>query len=119
MFKKQGSSLESTIETANGYKTYYRDYDRMGIRQPIFTCLLIISLIFSLLAIILAVGIPFSDDRDSENILIMLRNLTKIVEGHSKQITQLYKEYENLHTLVHNNNLEIEKYHDHDDNNDD
>ena len=79
MFKKQGYSIESTIETANGYKTYYRDYDRMGRRYKIFAWILIITLILSILAIILAIGIPFT-----------------VMKRQSEQITQLQNDQDNL-----------------------
>ena len=79
MFKKQGYSVESAIETANGYKTYYRDYDRMGKRNKIFAWILIITLILSILAIILAIGIPFT-----------------VMERQSEKITQLQHDHTNL-----------------------
>ena len=103
MIFKQDSSLESAIETANGYKTYYRDYDRMGMRNKIFTLIIFINLILSILAMILAIGIPFTGTvhrdteniiqenpkfTDTENILIMVHNLEKIMEKNSEGITK-------------------------------
>ena len=117
--KKQDSSLETAItaiETANGYKTYYRDYDRMGIRNKIFIWIIILNLILSILSIILAIGIPFTVNRETEepsdpsgpggsgrSIMIkepLLKNLTKMVKNNSQQITKLHQNLQKLRSRV-------------------
>ena len=111
MIFKQDSSLESAIETANGYKTYYRDYDRMGMRNKIFTLIIFINLILSILAMILAIGIPFTGTvhrdteniiqenpkfTDTENILIMVHNLEEVMEKNSERIEKLNRDLQKV-----------------------
>ena len=110
---KISSSLEYAIETENGYKTYYRPYDRMVKRIKMFPWIFLITL--SLLAIIIAIAIFFTvqffqQDGDTDTILIMLRNLTKIAEENLQQITKLQHDHENFLRLDElGNNKGIEK----------
>ena len=102
------------IETENGYKTYYsQDDSKLVTLAKINKILIIITLILSFLAIILAVAaaiaIPFIvqhfQSEDTEKILNYLQEI-KEFEHSIDHIIQ------NLETIVHANNQEIERIHD-------
>ena len=102
------------IETENGYKTYYsQDDSKLVTLAKINKILIIITLISSFLGIILAVAaaiaIPFIvqhfQSEDTEKILNYLQEIKKF-EHSIDHIIQ------NLETIVHPNNQEIERIHD-------
>ena len=102
------------IETENGYKTYYsQDDSKLVTLAKINKILIIITLISSFLGIILAVAaaiaIPFIvqhfQSEDTEKILNYLQEIKKF-EHSIDHIIQ------NLETIVHANNQEIERIHD-------
>ena len=101
-------------ETENGYKTYYsQDDSKLVTLAKINKILIIITLISSFLGIILAVAaaiaIPFIvqhfQSEDTEKILNYLQEIKKF-EHSIDHIIQ------NLETIVHPNNQEIERIHD-------
>ena len=101
------------IETENGYKTYYsQDDSKLVTLAKINKILIIITLISSFLGIILAVAaaiaIPFIvqhfQSEDTEKILNYLQEIKKF-EHSIDHIIQ------NLETIVHPNNQEIERIH--------
>ena len=101
------------VETENGYKTYYsQDDSKLVTLAKINKILIIITLITSFLAIILAVAaaiaIPFIvqhfQSEDTEKILNFLQEIKKF-EHKFEHIIQ------NLDTIVHANNQEIERIH--------
>ena len=101
------------IETENGYKTYYsQDDSKLVTLAKINRILIIITLISSFLAIILAVAaaiaIPFIvqhfQSEDTEKILNFLQEIKNFEHG-------IDRIYQNLKTIVQANNQEIERIH--------
>ena len=119
------------IETENGYKTYYsQDDSKLVTLAKINRILIIITLISSFLAIILAVAaavaIPFIvqhfQSEDTEKILNFLQEIKNFEDKDTEKILNFLQEiknfehgidriYQNLKTIVQANNQEIERIH--------
>ena len=119
------------IETENGYKTYYsQDDSKLVTLAKINRILIIITLISSFLAIILAVAaavaIPFIvqqfQSEDTEKILNFLQEIKKFEDKDTEKILNFLQEIKNfehgidricrnLKTIVQANNQEIERIH--------
>ena len=112
------------LETENGYKTYYSfDNSKIAALAKRNKILIIITLILSLLAIIVAIAIPIFVQQyfQSEQREILLRDWTTILKKHELKMEQILhhisvemnkakNEIEQIEQLVQVNNQEIERH---------
>ena len=85
-------------ETECGYKTYYSfDNSKIATLAKRNKILIIITLILSFLAIIVAIVISLFEREEKENMLILLRDLKTILKENSqemKKFVNTFKEYD-------------------------
>ena len=112
------------LETENGYKTYYSfDNSKIATLAKRNKILIIITLILSFLAIIVAIATPIFVQQyfQSEQREILLRDWTTILKKHELKMEQILhhisvemnkakNEIEQIEQLVQVNNQEIERH---------